>query len=102
LLGGGAGFFEIEGRPPWPRGGEPVISFQVASPGYARTFGVTLRDGRFFTDGDRARAPRVVVVNATFAERFFPGERALGRRIRTDWGQEGHLEAAFSEIVGVY
>lgn len=102
LLGGWGGSFEIEGRPPWPRGGEPEISIQVASPGYLRTFGVALREGRFFTDGDRAGAPRVAVVNETFAKRFFPGERAVGKRIRVDWGSKGHLEPTYREIVGVY
>jgi len=37
--------------------------------------------GRFFTDADKADTPPVIVVNQTFAKKFWPNEDALGKRI---------------------
>jgi putative ABC transport system permease protein len=102
ILGNASGFFEIEGRPPWPRGAEPGISFQTASPGYAKTLGVKVQQGRFFDARDGFSSPHVAVINETMARRFFPGESPIGKRLRIDWGVEGHYEPGFNEIVGVY
>jgi predicted lysophospholipase L1 biosynthesis ABC-type transport system permease subunit len=52
------------------------------TPGFFRTIGVPVLEGRDFTERDDASAPPVVIVNRAFAERFFPGENALGKRIR--------------------
>ena len=49
----------------------------IVSPGWFRTLGTAVIQGREFDDGDRNGAPRVAIVNATFAERFFPGQDAL-------------------------
>jgi hypothetical protein len=42
---------------------------------------VKLREGRFFQDGDTAGAPPVVIVDARLAQRFWPGQSPLGRRM---------------------
>jgi hypothetical protein len=47
-----------------------------------RTIGVSLREGRSITERDFENAREVAVVSRAFAERFWPGESALGRRIR--------------------
>ena len=44
-----------------------------------KTAGTTILQGRAFTDADRAGAPRVVIVNATMARAFWPGESPLGK-----------------------
>ena len=51
--------------------------------------------GREFTAQDDQRAPRVAIVNQTFAQKFFPNEDALGKHVTVTFG---NLEV---EIVGV-
>lgn len=77
--------FEIEGRPrPASPADEPVTWYRLVSANYFDTLGMTIRGGRGFQP--REAAP-VVVVNETMARKFFPGESALGRRIR--FGEDG-------------
>jgi predicted permease len=52
------------------------------SPGYFQTLGVRLLGGRDFDTRDAARAPRTVIVNQTLAERLWPGQAAVGRRLK--------------------
>jgi putative ABC transport system permease protein len=70
----------------------------VVSPGFFRTAGIELRSGRTLSDADTATAPRVVVVNQKFVERYLSNQEPLGKRIRLDvnGGSPG-----WSEIVGV-
>jgi predicted permease len=70
-----------EGRPMKP--GESLISPNSVdvTPGYFEAMGVRLVRGRFFGEGDGARAPRVVMVDETLAGRFWPGEDPVGRRL---------------------
>ena len=84
-LGGHWGnFFEVEGAPPLgPDEQDPVILQRVVLPGYLDTVGIELVRGRFFTDDDgRTEGSRAIVVNETFANRFWPGENPLGKRVR--------------------
>jgi len=57
------------------------------SPGYFATLQIPLKHGRDFTERDNETAPGVTVVNETFAQRFWPNESPLGKRIRygKDW-----------------
>ncbi len=69
----------------------------IVGPGYFATLGTPLLAGREFTDLDEEQgAPRVAVVNETFARYFFKGESALGRRF--GFGRDKGNEV---EIVGV-
>jgi putative ABC transport system permease protein len=52
------------------------------SPGWLTTYGIPLVAGRDFTDADRRGAPHVILVNDTFARKFFPGKNPLGQRVR--------------------
>jgi predicted permease len=80
-----AGFI-IEGKTFPPNDG-PSARYHVASSDYFRTIGVPLIAGRFFNDADRlpdgpdgTGAPRVVLINRAMAERYWPGENAVGKR----------------------
>jgi putative ABC transport system permease protein len=52
------------------------------SPNYFRTMGIPVIYGRDFTEYDVATAPSVIIINQTFARRFFPNQNPLGKRIR--------------------
>jgi putative ABC transport system permease protein len=89
--------FEIDGRPSPPDGDESV-GFLRAGPDYFRVVGAAAISGRDFTEGDRASAAPVAIVNQSFAARFWPGERALGRRLRT---LNRHTPGEWRTVVGV-
>jgi len=60
----------------------PTVSTLVAGPDYFRTLGATTFSGREFNSSDRASSPPVAIVNRRFAERFWPGEDPVGKRLR--------------------
>ena len=68
------------------------------SPGYFRTMGVPLLEGREFDERDAGETNGVCIVNRTFAEQYFPGRSALGRRVGSTILRNGKLDL---EIVGV-
>ncbi|HYM06184.1 MAG TPA: FtsX-like permease family protein, partial [Terriglobales bacterium] len=74
-------------------------SLNDVTPGYFETMGIRVRAGRDFNWFDRNPAtPRQVIVNQTFARRFFPGKNPIGQRFGTP---EGGLAKADHEIIGV-
>jgi predicted permease len=73
--------FGIEGRPAVP--GESLsANFSPVSSDYFRTVGTPLISGRLFTPQDDQDHPGVVVVNETFARRYFPREKPLGQKLQ--------------------
>ncbi|MGH9778816.1 MAG: ABC transporter permease [Candidatus Acidiferrales bacterium] len=85
----------VEGREPAQPGEQLIIGVHSVNNNYFRTLGVQLRQGRFFDHRDASSAPRVVIVNQTAAQRLWPQDNAIGKRIRL-LGWEG-----FAEVVGV-
>ncbi len=73
--------FQIASRAKPPAGDEPSSTFNLVGPQYFATVHDELREGRFFTDGDRLGAPDVVVVNKAFVQTFLKGQRVVGARI---------------------
>ena len=72
------------------------INFVRVSPGYFRTLGLSMRDGRPFDARDRDGQPERIIVNETMARRFWPAGRAVGRFVRFD------SRAPFNvEVIGV-
>src|SRR5208283_4356541 len=49
---------------------------------YFRAAGIPLLRGREFTEADRADSPLVVIVNRTLAERYWPGQDPIGKRLK--------------------
>lgn len=76
----------------------PPVLLRVASPGYFDALRLRLLSGRVLTRGDRAGAPRVLVVNRTFARRVLGGMPAEGQRVR--FAGNGSDDESW-EIVGV-
>ncbi|HVT48482.1 MAG TPA: ABC transporter permease [Vicinamibacterales bacterium] len=59
----------------------------VAGPEYLRTVRTAVLTGRDFTDGDNASAPLVSIVNKVLADRYWPGQDPIGKRLQVarDW-----------------
>ena len=74
--------FSLEGQAPAPASDLPIAVFRVISQDYFRAIGIPLLRGRSFTPQDSADAQVVVVINRTMAERFWPGQEALGKRFK--------------------
>src|SRR6185295_10117403 len=67
----------------------------LISPRYFTTLGIPIRAGRDFDERDNTRVPHVVIVNETFARRFFRGENPIGRTLVTGMAQRP------AQVVGV-
>jgi predicted permease len=72
---------KAEGRERAPNEPVPQAEYRTADPGYFRASGIPVVAGREFADTDRPDAARVVIINQTLADHFFPGVDAVGRRI---------------------
>jgi predicted permease len=72
----------IEGRPEPSPDQQPIVVTRVISPGYFRTMGIALLGGRLFTEYDRQGSSRVIIINQSMAERYWPGEDPIGKRIK--------------------
>jgi putative ABC transport system permease protein len=79
-----ASVFTPEGSlPPMPLdAAAPIAQFTVASPGMIRALGAPLLAGRDFSEDDRPGNPPVVIVNESMAKWLWPGEGAIGKRLR--------------------
>jgi putative ABC transport system permease protein len=91
--------FEIEGRPPFPNGESPDVERNIVTADYFATMGMPLLRGRNFSASDKEGGRPVLVVTRNMAERFFPGEDAVGHRI--DWGEAADGSRKWREIIGV-
>ena len=69
-------------REPPPKGMEPEVMINTATPNYFETLGIPLIQGRVFGNQDRADTPPVVVINQTMARRFWPNQDPLGKQIK--------------------
>ena len=102
LLGGWQSSFTLEGRPEPPPGQLPSADITRATPEYFRAMSLRVVDGRVFTDRDTAEAPLVAVVDETFVRAHYPGESALGKRLRFGSSRDREDDnVKWLEIVGV-
>ena len=85
-------------------GGDPAKPVNVgtimAGPGYLEAMGIPLLSGRDIGPNDLRAAPAIVVVNRTFADKLFPGQNAVGKRLLLTW--EGGKNPTWRTIVGLY
>jgi putative ABC transport system permease protein len=70
-----------EGQPKVPLGQRPFVDIEAISPQWFQTMRVPLRGGRAFIAADSAQSPKALIVNRTFALRFWPGEDPVGKHI---------------------
>jgi predicted permease len=79
--------FAIEGRPENPND-LPEARYHFATVGYFETIGTPVLSGRSFALTDDERAPKVVMINAAMARRYFPGQDPVGKLLDL-WGTKG-------------
>ncbi|HKY05506.1 MAG TPA: FtsX-like permease family protein, partial [Blastocatellia bacterium] len=92
--GGSSGTFLIDNDPSKTGSAD----YRVTSPGYFAAMGIPLLRGRLFDQSDRSDSPPVAVISQVFAERYWPDENPIGKRI-----QFGNMDGDIRliEIVGV-
>ena len=94
------GFFR-EGTSEPPKGQAPNTEIEVVTADYFSTFKIPLLRGRVLNDLDTKTSPPVVVIDQGMADRYFPGEDPIGKRVfMDDPGGEDEGNKLF-EIVGV-
>ena len=74
--------FNVEGHPPPNPNDVPITSHRIVSSDYLKTLGVTLIKGRLIEESDRSDSLPVVVVSEELARQAWPGEDAMGKRVR--------------------
>lgn len=90
-------------RPYWRAGdAEPVgdgdkVAVRMATPGYFKTMGVSLLQGRGFTEQDRRDTVAVLLVNKSMANKVWPNENPVGKRLLLDYNRGKYAY----EVVGV-
>jgi putative ABC transport system permease protein len=105
LEGGGSESGVVaEGRPfPTSPDEGTLVQWQTVSPGYFRTMSVPLLRGRDFNGADDARAAPVAIIDRTLADKFWPGENPVGKRLAFEFKGEtmADPQPIWREIVGV-
>ena len=90
--------FTVEGQPYDPKRALPLAEEMTVSPSYFQTLGIPLLAGRMFNDSDRAANHPVLIINKAMAERYFPGENPVGKRLQTG---DPSPKSPWETIVGV-
>ncbi len=93
------GVFSIQGQSVEEQKQNPLVNYQAVSPDYFRVMQIPLLRGRVFTDRDNVRPGGhrdVAIINRRLAERMWPNDDPLGKRINCDDSGVG-----CAEIIGI-
>src|SRR5580704_9143864 len=86
---------------PVPEGQQPSADLAPITPQYFSTMQIPLLQGRDFSERDDINAAQVMIVNQAFAQKFFPGESVLGKKLKPGAGGGIPGGPPWREIVGV-
>lgn len=94
--------FDLEQYPAAPGQSQPVTPWVAVTPAYVATLGLTVIEGRLLDERDAMRMVEqgtlpAVMVDRAWAQRFFPGESAVGKRLR----EGGCTTCPWTTVVGV-
>lgn len=70
----------------------PTVNVRFVSPGYFKTLGIPLEDGRVFDESDRQR--KVAMISHNMSEKLWPGQKGVGRSVE-------HNDKKILEVVGL-
>ena len=91
----------IVGRP-WLSGSDaPSVLRHYVAPNHFQALRIPILRGRALAPTDRAGSPHVVVINETAANRFWPNEDAIGKRVWFEGASGFSTQAESAEIVGI-
>ncbi|MGB9336487.1 MAG: ABC transporter permease [Candidatus Acidiferrales bacterium] len=91
----------------WPEGAaiekqqSVMADHRATTPGYFAAMGIAMIAGRDFTDADDASRQRVAVVDDLLAERAWPGESALGKKLYVETIKDGNFTPGAAQVIGV-
>jgi putative ABC transport system permease protein len=91
--------FEVEGQPA-QIGSGPMADRYVVDPSYLRALNVPLQRGRELNEQDSEKALPVMLVSQSLAERYWPNQDPIGKRIRMPWNP-GRDDKPWRTVVGV-
>ena len=100
-LAGPDGFdypLSLEGADAATQRAQPLVNYEAITPGYFAAAGIPVLQGRDFGTADDATSPRVVIVSAATARRFWPNESPIGKRLK--WGAPDS-PAPWVEVIGI-
>jgi len=92
--------FEIDGDSPRSPTDRDLTGYQIVSPGYFRLLGVSVLEGRVFTESDSTHTPQVCIVDDAFVRRYLKGRTPIGTRVLVN-AMVQPAQAVLREIVGV-
>jgi putative ABC transport system permease protein len=93
-----SGALTIEGMPPPTPATRPNADRRAITPGFPDALGLHLQSGRLFTAADNERAPLVVIVSRAFADRYWPNQPPIGKRVKL---ARFEAEGPWRTVVGV-
>jgi putative ABC transport system permease protein len=80
--GTAAASFNVEGHPATDERGFHLTHTRTVTPGYFEAMKIPLIAGRYLNEHDDERAPLAIVISKSFADRYWPGESAVGKRVK--------------------
>jgi putative ABC transport system permease protein len=89
------GEMSAEGGNPWGPGEAPLVEYRWVAGDYFDTVGIRLLTGRLFDERDRQDATQVIVVSQALAEKYWPGQDPVGKRLAPGFSQN------WWEVIGV-
>ena len=93
--------FIVADKPVPLRKNLPSSVFNPVGVGYFKTMGIPLQRGRDFEGSDTSESKAVIVVNEALANRIWPGEDPLGKRLKQGWPESEGEGFPWREVVGV-
>ena len=88
----------LDGGNPWEPKDAPLIERSWIDPTYMRAMRIEIIAGRGFDDRDRIGAPPVTILSKRTADKFWPGQNPIGRRL---WRDSGSKSGTPHEVIGV-
>ena len=93
-----SGSLTIEGQAAPTPATRPNADRRAITPGYHAAMGIRLQAGRLFAEADTEKAPLVVIVSRGFAERYWPNQNAVGKRLKL---ARFESEAPWRSVIGI-
>jgi putative ABC transport system permease protein len=91
--------FDIEEHP-LPEGQRAAAPVRLIATDYFQTMGIPLKQGHVFSDDERLDSAPVVIVNERFANKYFPGQNVVGKRIKPGFSADDTGEK-MRDVIGV-